>query len=136
MRQKCVKLPAVKNEPPPAIDQRTVRALAHPSRIAILETLVDEEGLGLSQLSEKLEVKAANVSYHVSVLTESGMIEAVLAPGNGVEQLFRLTPRSPIGRQRWGEISESMRGEISTALLQTLIADARGFPRNYDGRDA
>jgi DNA-binding transcriptional ArsR family regulator len=118
------------NEPPPAIDQRLVRALAHPSRIAILETLVDEEGLGLSQLSEKLEVKPAKASYHVNVLTDSGMVEAVPAPGNEVEPLFRLTPRSPIGSQRWGEISESMRGEISTALLQTLIGEGRGFPRD------
>jgi DNA-binding transcriptional ArsR family regulator len=121
----------------PVIDQRFVRALAHPSRIAILETLVDEEGLGLSRLSEKLEAKPANVNYHVGVLTESGMVEAVLAPGGEAEQLFRLTPRSPIGPQRWGEISESMQGEISTALLQTLIPDARTFPpRNYNGRDA
>ena len=64
------------------------------------------------------------------------MIEIVLAPGNGAEPLFRLTPRSPIGSQRWGEISESMQSEISTALLQTLIGERRGFPRNYDGRGA
>ena len=126
----------MKNEPPSAIDQRLVRALAHPSRIAILETLVDEQGLGLGQLSEKLEVKPAKASYHVGVLTDSGMVEAVPAPGNEVEPLFRLTPRSPIGSQRWGEISEAMRGEISTALLRTLIGEGRGFPRDYDGRSA
>lgn len=122
-------------DPGPVIDQRLVRALAHPSRIAILETLVDEEGLGLSQIAEKLAVKSASVNYHVRVLTESAVVEALQSPGSGAtEQLFRLTPRSPIGNQRWGEISESMRGEISTALLQTMLSDTRGFPRNYDGR--
>lgn len=120
----------------PVIDQRVVRALAHPSRIAILETLVGEEGLGLNRLSERLEAKPANVNYHVNVLTESGMVESVLAPGGKSEQLFRLTPRSPIGRQRWSEVPESMRGEISTALMQNLIGKARGFPRDYDGRGA
>jgi len=128
----------MKKDPPPAIDQRLVRALAHPSRIAILERLVDEQGLGLGQISENLMAKPANVNYHVNVLVESGAIEAVPAgPGNGAtELLFRLTPRSPIGSQRWGEISESMRGEISTALLQNLVGEARTFPRNHDGRGA
>jgi DNA-binding transcriptional ArsR family regulator len=116
----------------PVIDQRFVRALAHPSRIAILETLVDEEGLGLARLSEKLEAKPANVNYHVNVLAESDMVESVLAPGSKSEQLYRLTPRSPIGRKRWAEVPESMRGDISTALMQTLIGEARAFPRNYD----
>ncbi len=124
------------NDPGPVVDQRLVKALAHPSRIAILETLVDEEGLGLERLAEKLEAKPANVNYHVNVLIDSGMAESVLAPGSKSEQLFRLTPGSPIGRQRWGEIPESMRGDLSAALMQTLIGEARAFPRNYDGRGA
>ena len=124
------------SDPGGVVDQRLVKALAHPSRIAILETLVDEEGLGLERLAEKLEAKPAHVNYHVTVLIDSGMAESVLAPGGKSEQLFRLAPGSPIGRQRWGEIPESMRSDISTALMQTLIGEARAFRRNYDGLGA
>ena len=120
----------------PVVDQRLVKALAHPSRIAILEALVDEEGVGLEPLAEQLEAKPANVNYHVNVLIDSGMAESVLAPGGGSEQLFRLTPGSPISRQRWGDIPESMRSDISTALMQTLIGEQRGFRRSYGGRGA
>ncbi len=124
-------------DPRPGVDQRLVRALAHPSRVAILETLTDEKGLGLSQISKKLGGKPANVSYHANVLVESGLIEVVPAGrGGATEQLFRLTPRSPIGNQPWGEISESMRGEISTVLLQSFMERARNFPPGYNARGA
>lgn len=126
------------NDPRPVVDQRLVRALAHPSRVAILETLTDEKGLGLSQISEKLGIKPANVSYHANVLVESGVLEFVPARRRrgATEQLFRLTPRSPIGNRPWGEISESMRGEISTVLLQSFMERARNFPPGYDVRGA
>lgn len=125
------------NDPRPVVDQRLVRALAHPSRVAILETLTDEKGLGLNRISEKLALKPANVSYHANVLVESGVIEAVPAGrGGATEQVFRLTPRSPIGNQPWGEISDSMRGEISTVLLQSFMERARNFPPGYDVRGA
>lgn len=125
-------------DPRPVVDQRLVRALAHPSRVAILEMLTDEKGLGLSQIAEKLEVKPANISYHANVLVESGVIEVVPAGrrAGATERFFRLTPRSPIGNQPWGEISDSMRGEISTVLLQSFMERARNFPPGYDARGA
>lgn len=126
------------NDPGPTIDQRMVRALAHPSRIEILETLVDQEGLALSQISQTIAAAPANVNYHVNVLTEVGVVEAMPAgSGNGAsERLFRLTPRSPIGSQHWGEISASMRGEISAALLHNIMEKARNCPPGYEERGA
>ena len=124
---KCAKLRPVKNEPPrhrPA--SGPCPRPPKPDRDP--RDLVDEQGFGLGQLSEKLEVKPAKASYHVGVLHGLRDGQAVPAPGNEVEPLFRLTPRSPIGSQRWGEISEAMRGEISTALVRSLIGEARAFP--------
>jgi hypothetical protein len=122
----------------PVIDQRLVRALAHSSRIAILETLVDQDGLGLDQISATLGAAPANINYHVNVLTDVGVVEGVPArPANGAgETRFRLTPRSPIGSQHWREISASMRGEISTALLQNIMDKARDRPPGYEERGA
>ncbi|HET6999203.1 MAG TPA: helix-turn-helix domain-containing protein [Solirubrobacterales bacterium] len=122
----------------PIIDQRLVRALAHSSRIRILETLVDQKGLSLGQISERVEAAPANVNYHVNVLAEVGVIEGVSGgPGNGAaETLFRLTPRSPIGSQHWREISASMRSEISTALLRNILDKARSSRSDYEDRGA
>ena len=122
----------------PVIDQRLVRALAHASRIAILETLVDQDGLALDQISASLEAEPANVNYHVNVLAEVGVVERIPAgPADGSsETRFRLTPRSPIGSQHWREISASMRGEISTALLQNIMDKARNRPSGYEERGA
>jgi DNA-binding transcriptional ArsR family regulator len=126
------------NDPQPVVDQRLFRAVAHPNRLAILETLIDSEGLSLSQLSERLGVRAANVNYHLSVLTSSGVIEPV--PGGPhrevTEQLFRLSLLSLIGNQNWREISVSLQDDASTALLRSVMDRTTNFPPGYDGRGA
>jgi DNA-binding transcriptional ArsR family regulator len=126
------------NDPRPVIDQRLFRAVAHPNRIAILEALIDNEGLSLSQISERLGVRAANVNYHLNVLTSSGAIESV--PGGPhaerTDQLFRISLLSLVGNQNWREISASLQDDVSTALLRSVMDRTANFPPDYDGRGA
>ena len=44
------------------------QALAHPTRIAIVELLRDEGELTVSQLCERLNLEQANVSQHLAVM--------------------------------------------------------------------
>lgn len=125
-------------DPRPAVDQRLFRAVAHPSRIAILEALIDSEELSLSQVSERLGVRAANVNYHLSVLMASGAIERVAAAAHpeATEQLFRLSLLSLIGDQNWREISVSLQEDVSSALLRSVMERTANLPPGYDGRGA
>ncbi len=59
------------------IDQRLVRAVAHPLRVEILEVLVGKGEMSPTQIAETLGSKPGNVSYHVNVLRECEVLELV-----------------------------------------------------------
>jgi len=104
-----------------------MRALAHPTRGAILELLVGEKGLSPGSIAEKLEIKAANAGYHVDVLLACGAIE--VAPGAELgERLLRLAQRSREDKKDWLDVSGSMRDDVTEAELKNLIEIAADLP--------
>lgn len=105
---------------PQGPDPRTDRALDHPTRRAILDLLVGEQGFGPSSISEKLGIRAANASYHVDVLLACGAVEAAPDEKRG-ERLVRLPQPAPPSAKNWLDVSGSMRDDISAAQLKSLI---------------
>lgn len=68
-----------------------VRALAHPIRRAILRKLEGNSngGLSPSQLADQMHEQLPNVSYHVRMLVESGVLKLVnTAPRRGAIEHF------------------------------------------------
>jgi len=59
------------------IDQRLVKAVAHPLRVEILETMVSHGELSPAQIAKKLDRPPGNVSYHVNVLRDCEVLELV-----------------------------------------------------------
>jgi DNA-binding transcriptional ArsR family regulator len=59
------------------IDQRLVRAVAHPLRVEILEVLVGKGEMSPTQIADTLQSKPGNVSYHVNVLRDCEVLELV-----------------------------------------------------------
>src|SRR5262245_31699864 len=53
-----------------------VRALAHPTRIAIVELLRDEREVPVSRIHERLDLEQANVSQHLAVLRSRHLVTA------------------------------------------------------------
>ncbi len=106
---------------PGSIDQRLVRALAHPLRVQILEEL-HERDASPNELMESLDSPLGNVAYHVRVLEKCGCIELVgTARRRGaVEHYFRARPRSYIGHQDWRKVPATLRGEVSRASVQSF----------------
>ena len=67
----------------PALDQRLIKALAHPLRERILQAL-NENVASPAQLARALDEPLGNVSYHVKILLECEAIELVrTAPVRG-----------------------------------------------------
>ena len=123
-----------------ALDQRLIKALAHPLRERILQAL-NETVASPAQLARALDEPLGNVSYHVKILLECEAIELVrTAPVRGaIEHFYRATMRSYLSDDDWEALPLSVRrGSDSQNLRQiwTDVADAAetgGFddPRSH-----
>jgi len=128
----------VNQKQPETIDQRLVRALAHPLRIQILEIL-SERIASPNTLSMELETGLSHVAYHTRTLDKCGCLELVdTAQRRGAtEHFYKASPGSFIGNREWRSVPRSVRGAISAATLQTFLdkAIAALEAGTLDGRD-
>lgn len=53
---------------------RTFRALSDPTRRGVLQRLMDEPGLSVSQLAETFALKLPGMTKHLDVLADAGLI--------------------------------------------------------------
>jgi DNA-binding transcriptional ArsR family regulator len=86
------------------------QALAHPTRIAIIERLQQGE-LSVSQLCERVEIEQANASQHLAILRNKQIVETRKA-GNQI--FYRL--RDPV----FGKILTALREYFLTQATDTL----------------
>lgn len=104
------------------IDQKLVKALAHPVRVHILETLQDQVA-SPTEISKGMEESLGVVSYHANTLVDCGCIELVRTrPRRGaLEHFFRAAPRSFIGHQDWRRAPRAVRKGITDATIGTFF---------------
>lgn len=104
------------------VDQRLIRALAHPLRVRILD-LLQTETLSPKLMAQQLGVSLGDASYHTGVLRDCGCLELVRKePRRGVtEHFYRARPRSYIGNQDLRRVPRPVRGAISWAALWTFF---------------
>jgi DNA-binding transcriptional ArsR family regulator len=79
------------------LDQGLVRALSHPIRVEILQTLRGRVA-SPAELSQELDRSLGVISYHANTLVSCGYLELVRTePRRGaIENFFGVTPHSPI----------------------------------------
>lgn len=53
---------------------RTFRALADPTRRGVLQRLIDEPGLSVSDLADSFSLKLPGMTKHLDVLSDAGLI--------------------------------------------------------------
>jgi ArsR family transcriptional regulator len=87
------------------------QALAHPTRIAIIELLRDEGEVPVSQIYERLGLEQANVSQHLAVLRSK---QIVVGRKDGNQVFYSL--RDPI----LGKVLDLMRRYFQTHLREAL----------------
>lgn len=107
------------------IDQNLVKALGHPLRVRILETLQGRSASPV-QLSKEMDESLGVVSYHTNALVDCGCIEQThTRPRRGtIEHFFTAIPRSFVGAQDWRRAPLSVRGGVSEAAIGTLVERA------------
>ncbi|MFT3863037.1 MAG: helix-turn-helix domain-containing protein [Solirubrobacterales bacterium] len=106
-----------------SIDQDLVRALAHPMRVRILESLQGRTA-SPTELAREFRESLGVVAYHANALLEVGCIEQVRTrPKRGtVEHFYTAAPRSFIGHQDWRRAPLSIRGGVTDEAMRTFVA--------------
>jgi hypothetical protein len=112
----------VKRDRPELIDQRLVKALAHPLRIKILEILT-ERVASPNRLSGDLDAGLSHVAYHTRALAKCGCLELIdTAQRRGAtEHFYKASPHSFIGDRIWRRVPRSLLGGVSGATLQSFM---------------
>jgi DNA-binding transcriptional ArsR family regulator len=128
----------MKRDRPEVIDQRLVRALAHPLRIKILEALTERVASPI-RLSDDLDTGLSHVAYHTRALDKCGCLELVdTAQRRGAtEHFYKASPHSFIGDRIWRRVPRALLGGVSGATLQSFMdrAVAALEAGTIDGRE-
>jgi DNA-binding transcriptional ArsR family regulator len=106
------------------VDQRLVKALAHPLRVEIL-TILNERMASPNELSKELEEGLSQVSYHVKVLKDFECIEMVKTePRRGaVEHYYRATERAFLTDRDWQNLPDSVKPGVSASVVELFMGE-------------
>jgi DNA-binding transcriptional ArsR family regulator len=107
------------------VNQALVKSLAHELRAEIL-AILNERMASPNELAKELDEGLSQVSYHVKVLKDYGVIRLVKTePRRGaVEHYYRATSRAFLTDRDWHELPESVRIGMSADLFQAVVDDA------------
>src|SRR5947209_18981224 len=106
------------------IDDRIIKAVAHPLRQRILHAL--NQGVASpNQLAQQLGERLPNVSYHIKILEKYGAIELVdTAPVRGaLEHFYRATARPFVDDEHWAQLPVATRRALFDHILQQIWDD-------------
>jgi DNA-binding transcriptional ArsR family regulator len=107
------------------VDQRVIKALAHPVRVLAL-AILNERVASPNEIAQELDQGVGHVSYHINVLKKCECIELVdTVPRRGaVEHYYRATSRAFLDDEDWRRLPASVRPSLTATLLQDVFEDA------------
>jgi DNA-binding transcriptional ArsR family regulator len=99
-------------------DPRTIRALAHPVRLALLEALGREGELTATRAAEILDESPGNMSWHLQTLAKYGYVEEA-GGGKGRSRPWRIASVS----NRFQTAAEDPAAEAAGGALESIFAE-------------
>jgi DNA-binding transcriptional ArsR family regulator len=102
-----------------------VKALNHPVRVKAL-TILTEKIASPKEISAQIDTPLSNVSYHVRVLDELGLVEIVEEESvrGSVAHFYKAVERPLIDNPDWEKLSPKVRSAFSGYVIETLMTDA------------
>lgn len=120
------------------VDQKLVKALAHPLRVEIL-MILNERMASPNELSKELDEGLSQVSYHVKVLKDFDCIEMVKTePRRGaVEHYYRATSRAFLEDRDWEHLPDSIKPGVTASIFKSIVDDVATSIRggSFNARD-
>ena len=124
---------------PALIDERLLKALAHPTRQQILDLLVEGPSSPVRMQRQMGNVSLNLVSHHIKVLRDLGCIELVETKKKrgATEHIYRVTRRAMFSAEQWQAIEPGKRPPLTANILRLISEDSsRAFAENkFDERD-
>ena len=122
------------------LDARLLKALAHPLRARILESITDRGEASPVELARDLDQPLATVSHHTRVLRDLGCIELTRTePRRGaVEHYYRSVLRPLLDDAQWEQLSLMERRGLAGQLVRRIFeaASAAGAAGGFDAAGA
>ena len=106
------------------VNQELIKSMAHELRAEIL-AILNERMASPNELAKELDEGLSQVSYHVKVLKDYGVIRLVKTePRRGaVEHYYRATSRAFLTDRDWHELPKTVREAMSADLFQMILDD-------------
>jgi len=115
-----------------------LKALNHPLRRQAFKIL-SERVASPTEISDDLDEPLSNVSYHVRVLDELGLVEVVEeeAVRGSVAHYYKGVEGALVDNPGWTELDSDVRNALSKYLIDALINDAADSLKQklFDSRD-
>jgi DNA-binding transcriptional ArsR family regulator len=89
-------------------------------------TILTDKVASPKEISRQIKIPLSNVSYHVRVLDELGLIEIVEEESvrGSVAHFYKAAERPLIDNPDWERLSPKVRSAFSSYVLETLMSDA------------
>ena len=125
MARKRRKVAKRKREMDSSPQEVLVKALNHPVRVKAL-TILTEKIASPKEISAQIDTPLSNVSYHVRVLDELGLVEIVEEESvrGSVAHFYKAVERPLIDNPDWEKLSPKVRSAFSGYVIETLMSDA------------
>jgi DNA-binding transcriptional ArsR family regulator len=111
---------------PQLIDPRLLKALAHPTRVHILDIL-SEGPSSPSRIARRMgpHTGVRSVAHHIKVLERLGCVILVdeIRSGPAVEHIYRATERQFFNAEEWEAIEPKNRQPITATILRLIAED-------------
>ncbi|PZV96243.1 Helix-turn-helix domain-containing protein [Micromonospora phaseoli] len=105
-------------------DPQTLRAIAHPARLAIMEHLGSTEGaVTATECAEVVGLSPSATSYHLRALARFGLVEEAPSRGDARERLWRSTVQSwsvDAGRNADPSVRDAEQAVVEVVLAREL----------------
>jgi DNA-binding transcriptional ArsR family regulator len=111
--------------PRPGATEDVFRAVADPTRRAVLEALTHGGELSVTELADRLEVGLPMLSRHLAVLRAAGLVHE---RRSGRHRLYSLRPQPLRDLYDWASLFSAFWTERMTGLRHYLDRRAEGAP--------
>jgi DNA-binding transcriptional ArsR family regulator len=110
----------------PPLDDRLIKALAHPLRWRMLEVLTESGEASPVQLARLLDQPLATVSHHMRVLRDMQCVELTRTePRRGaVEHYYQPLMPAFFDAEQWARVPSMLRRSLAGQLFRLLVDEA------------